>query len=159
MIQLRPFRRADLDALYQIDQVCFSAGIAYSKSELRYFLQHPKSFTIVAENDSSGIIGFCIVQESMQEGKRLGQVTTIDVLPAGRKQGTGRALMQAVEAHFQEKAIGYMRLEVAVDNLAAQAFYRKQGFVPVGRIAGYYLGRLDAFVMQKQLPSTNSDSI
>lgn len=137
--------------LYKIDQVCFAAGIAYSRSELRYFLHHPKSFTVVAEDDSSDIIGFCVVQEYMHEGKRLGHVITIDVLPVARKQGTGRALMEAVEAHFEENGIGYMRLEVAIDNLAAQAFYRSQGFVSVGRIPGYYLGRLDAFVMQKHL--------
>jgi ribosomal-protein-alanine N-acetyltransferase len=151
VILLRPFRRADLDALYQIDQVCFSAGIAYSKAELRYFLQHPKSFSIVAENAPGSIAGFCVAQEYTQEGKRLGHIITIDILPEARQQGTGRALMEAVEAHFRENAIGHMRLEVAVDNLTAQAFYRSLGFEAVGRIRGYYLGRLDAFVMEKTL--------
>lgn len=151
MIHLRPFRRADLDTLYQIDQVCFSAGIAYSKAELRYFLQRPKAFVIVAENDANTIYGFCVALEYLRDGQRLGHIITIDVLPEGRKQGTGLALMEAVEGHFLATAIGCIRLEVAVDNLAAQAFYRKMGFKTIGRIPGYYLGRLDAFSMQKQL--------
>jgi len=42
-------------------------------------------------------------------------------------------------------------LEVAVDNDAAQAFYQRHGFVRTGRIPGYYLGRIDALVMEKSL--------
>ena len=46
-----------------------------------------------------------------------------------------------------------LRLEVAVDNIDAQAFYRRLGFSQTGRIRGFYLGRLDALVMEKSLDS------
>ena len=42
-------------------------------------------------------------------------------------------------------------LEVAVDNTAAQEFYVRHGFARTGRIPGYYLGRIDALAMEKQL--------
>jgi [ribosomal protein S18]-alanine N-acetyltransferase len=42
-------------------------------------------------------------------------------------------------------------LEVAVDNATAQSFYERHGFVRTGRIPGYYMGRIDALVMEKQL--------
>jgi ribosomal protein S18 acetylase RimI-like enzyme len=42
-------------------------------------------------------------------------------------------------------------LEVAVDNATAQSFYERHGFVRTGRIPGYYLGRIDALVMEKTL--------
>lgn len=156
MIRLRSFQQADLERLYRIDQVCFPPGIAYSKAELRYFIQHPRSFAIVAEDGPGRIAGFCVAQESMLEGTRLGHIITIDVLPEARKQGTGRALMEAVETRFRVLDIERVRLEVAVDNLEAQAFYQKMGFEAAGRIRGYYLGRLDALVMEKEFSENQS---
>lgn len=152
---LRPFRRADLEKLYQIDQVCFSPGIAYSKAELRYYLQHPKSFTVIAENAADqetgdpNIVGFCTTQRHLHEGSHFGHLITIDVLPEARRQGTGRLLLMAVEEHLRASAVQWIRLEVAVDNAQAQCFYLSMGYETIGRIPNYYLGRLDALVMQK----------
>lgn len=157
MICLRPFRRADLETLYKIDQVCFAPGIAYSKAELRYYLQHPKSFTVVAEaagvaeSNEPAIAGFCIGQLYLHEGERLGHIITIDVLPELRRQRAGRLLLTAVEEHFRANDVKSIRLEVAVDNPQAQNFYRAMGYEAIGRIPGYYLGRFDALMMQKQL--------
>lgn len=162
VIHLRPFRRADLETLYKIDQVCFAPGIAYSKAELRYYLQHSKSFTVVAEatsvaesNDLNiagpSIAGFCTGQLYLHEGVRLGHIITIDVLPEARRQRAGRLLLTAVEEHFRANDVKSIRLEVAVDNLPAQNFYHAMGYETIGRIPGYYLGRFDALMMEKQL--------
>jgi ribosomal-protein-alanine N-acetyltransferase len=162
VIYLRPFRRADLETLYKIDQVCFAPGIAYSKAELRYYLQHSKSFTVVAEatsvaesNDLNiagpNIAGFCTGQLYLHEGVRLGHIITIDVLPEARRQRAGRLLLTAVEEHFRANDVKSIRLEVAVDNLPAQNFYHAMGYETIGRIPGYYLGRFDALMMEKQL--------
>lgn len=151
MIQLRPFERADIETLYRIDQTCFAPGIAYSRAELRYYLQHPKSITIVAENYPKSIAAFCIGQVYAREGKATGHIITIDVLPEARRQGTGRSLLRAIEQHFWTKSVGSIRLEVAVDNFAAQKFYQAMDYEQIGMIPGYYAGRLDALVMQKPL--------
>jgi ribosomal protein S18 acetylase RimI-like enzyme len=60
-------------------------------------------------------------------------------------------LMESVEKHFRTGAAGAIRLEVAVDNFEAQEFYKHLGYETTGRIPRYYLGRLDAFTMEKQL--------
>lgn len=153
MIRLRSFRRADLETLYQIDQVCFTPGIAYSKAELRYYLQHAKSFTVVAEAENQAIVGFCTGQLSLQEGAAFGHVITIDVLPEARRQKAGRLLLTSLEEHFRAKAVKSVRLEVAIDNLQAQAFYHVMGYETTGRTPGYYLGQIDALLMEKQLTS------
>jgi [ribosomal protein S18]-alanine N-acetyltransferase len=49
-----------------------------------------------------------------------------------------------------------LRLEVAVDNNAAIAFYRQMGFKETGRIRGFYMGRLDAFSMEKAADGAGS---
>jgi ribosomal-protein-alanine N-acetyltransferase len=151
VIQLRPFQRADLDTLYRIDQVCFPPGIAYSKAELRYYIQHPKSFTVVAEDETKSIAGFCTGRTHLHEGGLFGHIITIDVLPSARRLGVGRRLLLAVEEHFRAKAVISIRLEVAVDNEHAQMFYRAMGYERIGMIPGYYAGRLDALVLQKEL--------
>jgi ribosomal-protein-alanine N-acetyltransferase len=46
---LRLYRAADFDRLWQIDQACFPAGIAYSQMELSGFITRRNAITIVAE--------------------------------------------------------------------------------------------------------------
>jgi [ribosomal protein S18]-alanine N-acetyltransferase len=151
VIQLRPFQRADIETLYRIDHICFAPGIAYSKAELRYYLQHPRSLTVVAETETKAIAGFCTGRLHSREGALFGHIITIDVLPDARRQGVGRMLLWAVEEHFLAKAAHSIRLEVAIDNLQAQTFYQAMGYARIGMIPGYYAGRLDALVMQKEL--------
>jgi ribosomal protein S18 acetylase RimI-like enzyme len=45
-----------------------------------------------------------------------------------------------------------MRLEVAVDNAVAIAFYERHGYRTVARLADYYGPGLDAWRMEKALP-------
>jgi len=152
VIHLRGVERADLDALFALDQECFRPGIAYSRASLRYYLSHPRSISIVAEDDAThSIPGFVIAESHLEEGKRVGHIITIDIALTARRSGLGRRLMDAM--HDRLRAVGTVtvRLEVAVDNADAQAFYRSLGFSKTGRIRGFYMGRLDALVMEKSL--------
>lgn len=150
-VSLRPFRGTDLETLYRIDRLCFAPGIAYSRAELRYYIQHPKSFTVIAEIAGQGIAGFCTGQLQMREGHRVGHIITIDVLPEARRHGAGRVLLRTVEEHFEANAARSMHLEVAVDNFAAQSFYHCMGYTQAGMIRGYYAGKLDALLMESSL--------
>src|SRR5579864_4135890 len=47
---LRDFQNADFDTLWSMDQLCFAAGIAYSRQELSLYIRDPRSFTLVAES-------------------------------------------------------------------------------------------------------------
>ncbi len=147
---IRPAAREDLDALFALDQTCFRPGIAYSKTELRYFLFHPRSISVVAE-DGGSIAGFAIVEFLLEEGRRIGHVITIDVPAALRRTGVGRLLMDALLDSCRESEAAAVRLEVAVDNEAAIAFYQRLGFTQMGRMRGYYMGKLDALTMRLAL--------
>ena len=152
MIHLRGVERADLDALFALDQQCFRPGIAYSRAALRYFLNHPRSRSIVAEDDTSKAIpGFIIAQIYLEHTRRIGHIITIDVAPSERRRGLGRTLMQAMLDRLAAAEVSTVRLEVAVDNVDAQDFYRSFGFAQTGRIRGFYLGTLDALVMERSL--------
>lgn len=154
-VRFRLVARKDIDALFALDQICFRPGIAYSKAELQYFLFHPRSISVVAENER-GIAGFAIVEFLLENGRRIGHIVTIDVSPALRRQGVGRQLMDELLDFCRKARAVLLRLEVAVDNDAALAFYRGRGFTETGRIRGFYMGRLDALQMEVAVEQVQS---
>jgi len=108
---------------------------------------------MVAEDDVTGeIAGFVIAEAQLQKGSPIGHIVTIDVRSSSRRQGIGRLLMDAILTQLAEAGTSTVRLEVAEENDIAQAFYREFGFTQMGRIRGYYLGKLDALVMEKRFP-------
>jgi len=142
----------DLDALFALDHQCFRPGIAYSRADLRYYLSHPRSISILAEDNATrSIPAFVIAESYLEGGRRIGHIITIDVAPAARRTGLGRILMEALINRLCAIDTTTVRLEVAVDNLDAQAFYLKLGFSKTGRIRGFYMGKLDALTMEKNL--------
>jgi ribosomal-protein-alanine N-acetyltransferase len=59
-------------------------------------------------------------------------------LPAMRRLGIGRALLEAVIADTRRRQLASMVLEVAADNEPARQLYAAAGFAPVGRRPRYY---------------------
>jgi len=161
VIHLRGVERSDLDALFALDQECFPPGIAYSRAGLRYYLSHPRSISIIAEDDTTrSIPAFAIADSYLEKGKRIGHIITIDVAPSVRRTGLGRMLMDAMINRLRADDTATIRLEVAVDNFDAQAFYLNLGFSRTGRIRGFYNGTLDAVVMEKSLsPGADSEPV
>ncbi len=150
MVRLRAAVVTDLNRLFELDQICFSAGIAYSSEEFRSLLNSPRTIGVVAEDEES-LAGFAMVQLGHGRGAPTGYVVTIDVAPEFRRRGVGRLLMKRVESEMESAGASRLRLEVAVNNAAAQSFYGGLGFRPTGRIRGYYPGNLDAISMEKAL--------
>jgi ribosomal protein S18 acetylase RimI-like enzyme len=151
VIRLRPYRASDLRDLHRLDQACFPRDIAYSKFELEYFLANPRSTCWVVEAEDGSLTGFLILERIRRRGIAAGHIVTIDVAETMRRRGVGRLLMEEAETETKRQGAGLLMLEVAEDNVTAQSFYRNLGFAEVGRIAGYYAGRLDASVLEKIL--------
>ena len=149
VIRLREGAKSDLRALFELDQVCFQSGIAYSIDEMRYFLSTPRSLKVVAEDEDGRLAGFAIAELVRERGVSGGHVITIDVAPQMRRQGVGRLMMAALEQQLRGVSAGWIRLEVAVNNPVAQEFYASLQFQATARMRGYYLGKLDAIVMEK----------
>jgi ribosomal-protein-alanine N-acetyltransferase len=146
-MNLRPFRRSDLDTLYEIDQSCFPPGVSYSKSELAGFTARRGSRTWIAE-EGGQIVGFLIADRA---GPRAAHIVTIDVRGACRRRGLGRVLMDAAEEWAREQKLQLIYLETAEDNLVAQRFYHARGYAKVEKVEGYYANGQAAWVMAKSL--------
>lgn len=149
--RLRLVTDDDFPTLFALDQACFAPGLAWSRAELRYFLRYPGNVGLVAEDEFGRIAGFAIAGKQLRKGKVFGRLITIDVDRASRRQGIGHMLLDAIEERLREDGASAILLEVAIDNTVAQEFYTRHGFVRAGRIPGYYLDRIDALVMEKQL--------
>jgi ribosomal-protein-alanine N-acetyltransferase len=154
---LRTFRPEDFDALWRIDQKCFDPGIAYSRRELSAYIARRGAFTIVAQAENTsqedpkefkGIAGF-IVAECNRRG--IGHIISIDVLPKYRRSGMGTRLLSGAEQRLAETSCQTVRLETAVDNASAIAFYKRHNYNITSTIPRYYPGGVNAFVFQKDL--------
>jgi [ribosomal protein S18]-alanine N-acetyltransferase len=161
---LRDTRPHDFETLFEVDQQCFAAGIAYSRLELGTYIRRRNSFTLVAEREISpeetstrichrgSILGF-LVAHTGSRGE--GHIITIDVLPPFRRCGIGASLLAAAEDRLRARNCRAVRLETAVDNRAALSFYKRQGYYIAGAIPGYYPNSLDALVLVKDLLSAS----
>jgi [ribosomal protein S18]-alanine N-acetyltransferase len=150
---LREYRPDDFDALWRIDQQCFAPGIAYSQRELSSYIRRRGSFTIVAEQSdgvSFPIAGFIVAEAN----RRTGHVISIDVLPANRRSGVGSRLLLAAEDRLRSHQCQTIFLETAVDNSSALAFYKRHKYAVLRVYPRYYSNGVDAFVMGKNLVST-----
>lgn len=83
------------------------------------------------------------------------EILTLAVRPTVQRQGLGaRLTLQAVEAATAHGATRLF-LEVAEDNIAALALYRRTGFEPAGRRRGYYARAggpaVDALILSRNL--------
>ena len=143
-IHLRDYQSDDFDTLIEIDRACYEPGIAYSKRDMRAYLQFPGAECILAES-SGKIAGFCI---SARQRAR-GYIVTIDVLEKYRKSGIGSALLREVERRLAANGVREVGLETATENECATAFWNKHGYRTLGVEKGYYPGDRDAFAMTK----------
>jgi [ribosomal protein S18]-alanine N-acetyltransferase len=145
-ISLRSYSSSDFDALYEIDQVCYERGLAYSKPELRSYLSLPGGDCVIAEV-AERISGFLI---SARENIH-GYIVTIDVLEAYRRQGVATKMLTEAERRLLAAGAHKVELETATDNASGIAFWKKHGYRVRGIKKHYYPNGVDALHMTKSL--------
>lgn len=82
------------------------------------------------------------------------EILTIVTHPEERQKGLAAKTLSGVIDVLRLKGASELFLEVAEDNIAAQALYRRAGFEPIGRRPGYYRrseGRFAALTFSKKL--------
>ncbi len=145
-ITLRSYASSDFDALYEIDQVCYERGLAYSKPELRSYLSLPGGDCVIAES-AGKIAGFLITARD----DIYGYIVTIDVLEAYRRRGVATKMLSEAERRLRAAGARRIELETATDNASGIAFWRKHGYRVRGTKKHYYPNGVDALHMTKLL--------
>jgi ribosomal-protein-alanine N-acetyltransferase len=165
---IRDYRAADFDRLWQIDQLCFPEGIAYTQMDLTGFIMKRKAITLVAEApagraDADGqsdqgrkapadglrIAGFVV---AVPIRGQTGHIVTLDIVPGARRSGLASRLMAECEQRLRAAGCSQVYLETAVNNRPALRLYQKLGYEIVRTLPAYYSSQsLDAFQMAKHL--------
>jgi len=145
-IVLRDFAPEDLDAAYLLDQSCFEPGIAYTRGQIRAFLERDGAIGLVAEGQG-GLAAFAIGHVAGTEG----HVVTIDIAAAERRRGLGRRLLSELTSRMAAAGARETRLEVDVRNTGAIRFYERMGYRAVRTLPDYYGPRLEGLRMTRKV--------
>lgn len=141
----RKMKEMDLIAVVEIEKETFPDPWSYNafKSDLA----NEMSWPIVAVLDEVlvGYSALYIVAGELQIGN-------FAVVPAFRRKGIGKEMMNEIIRIAGERNCDNVFLEVRESNKAAQALYESFGFASVGRRVGYYRQpRESAILMVKEL--------
>jgi L-amino acid N-acyltransferase YncA len=132
-VQIRPVRRADLDAVIQIDSMV--TGI--EKLDYWNSLYHRyadavatgQHFLVATRDDE--VIGFVIgeVRDWEFGSPPCGWVFAIDVRPDARLGGTATQLLKVICDGFTKAGVNKVRTMLARDNALILSFFRSQGMM------------------------------
>ena len=129
---IRRMRQEDVPAVHAIDTLSFS--LPWPEHSFLYEVnENPAARAWVVE-DAGRILGMLVLWLIVDEA----HIATLATHPDFRRQGLGeRVLIASLKAARTEGARRAF-LEVRAGNLAAQALYRKHGFLITGRRPQYY---------------------
>jgi len=133
-VQIEIMKSYDLPGIAALHAICFEDS--WHAELLSRILSSPGTFGLFCRPHGK-TLGFVICRSSGQEG----EILSLAVAPAVRRNGLGGALLDAAKAHAMTYEIEALFLEVAEDNLAARRLYENSGFEIVGRRQHYYRRR------------------
>ncbi len=138
----------DAQALATLHESCFDRP--WKAWEIRRVLLTGGTWALAIDGLDS-LWGFAVARVIASDA----EILTLAVDPTRRRRGIGRSLTQAAAARALTTGADRLLLEVAVDNPAGLALYRRQGFQPVGVRKNYYARpgatRVDAQVLELPL--------
>ncbi|MFY8327994.1 GNAT family N-acetyltransferase/peptidase C39 family protein [Pseudoalteromonas sp. ZZD1] len=150
-VVLRVATGNDLIALLEIEQQSFSQDRLSARS-LKRWISAKHGILLVAQLHNQ-IIGYGLVW--CHKGTRLARLYSLAVMPHLQSKGVAQKLLIALERVSAERGRVFMRLEVAVNNIAAIGLYEKHGYRVFGQYSDYYHDHSDALRMQKNIRSTH----
>lgn len=140
-MNVRPMTEMDLEQAAGIEAACFSER--WSLGVLRESFKNPWNLFCVAEEEGNlaGYGAACVIAGE-------GEIQRIAVLPAFRRRGLGRELLEELERALKEKGAGAITLEVRSSNVPARKLYISAGFREEAVRKDYYRNpKEDAVIM------------
>jgi [ribosomal protein S18]-alanine N-acetyltransferase len=138
--------RADVDAVSQLEVLAFADP--WTRQAFEAALKERHARFRVAHSRDGAVVGYLIAWFVLDEG----EIANLAVVPAARRRGVARALLDAIIAEARESRIARLFLEVRESNAAARALYAAMGFMPIALRARYYRKPVeDAIVLRLEL--------
>jgi ribosomal-protein-alanine N-acetyltransferase len=134
-LAVRPTVAFDLDALAALHADAFAQAWdqPWNRESIATLLAMPGAFGLIGLIDGAPA-GLVIARVAAGEA----EILTLGVAPDARRRGLARLLLDETASRAAAEGAERLFLEVAEDNLAAQALYADAGFVRVGRRPDYY---------------------
>jgi ribosomal protein S18 acetylase RimI-like enzyme len=120
----------DLPALARLQRRAFPPQLAYTLPTMALLRLIPWVRMLLVRHEEQ--IAGCVIGDRVLEG---GRVVNLAVDPAHRRQGIGRALLEAVE---QELDTPVMMLMVQQENAGARQLYTSAGYTEELELPNYY---------------------
>lgn len=149
MPELIPLAAAHVSVAAALHALCFEHP--WDESAIGGLLALPGVFGWVAVTETLEPVGFILCRVAATES----EVLAVCVVPARRRGGVGRALIEAACVRAARGHATEMFLEVADTNEHALRLYDRAGFVRFGLRRGYYrspAGTVDAVLLRRDLP-------
>lgn len=107
----------------------------WSEKSIGALLDHPAVLAMTAETGKPReLLGFIVVQHAADEA----EILTLGVAKGWQRRGVAQMLIEGMLRAVAKAGAGHLFLEVAADNEAAIALYRKMKFNEIGRRSAYY---------------------
>lgn len=117
---------------------------AWSTQDFRDCVTSGALFLVADKGDA--VVGYLIALSAVDEG----DILNVAVVPAERRSGLGRKLVQHGLEELVARGVEHVYLEVRESNAAARALYAAHGFREVGRRREYYRRPVeDAIVLRR----------
>jgi len=149
------FRRIRLEALRAEPAVFASSAEDWENlpdEEWRRRLTVNSVLVDFHEEEPIAIMG--LVRQTASKMAHRATIIMVYVRKDRRGGGHAKALLEAIVCHAREAGIRQLELAVSAENPAAIRFYRREGFVEAGRIAGgtIHEGReIDEILMMRRI--------
>ena len=143
-MEILKMTEAHVGQVAELESLCFS--LPWSPNAILKELTNPLSCWLVAvEGDT--VCGYIGSQAVMGEADMM----NIAVVPAFRRQGVARRLVEQLIVALKDSGNYCLTLEVRASNIPAISLYTDLGFVEVGRRPHYYTKPTeDALILRKE---------
>jgi len=150
-VHIRWMIRRDMPEVLRTEQASFEQP--WTEENFLHCLRQRNCIGMVAEH-ADRIVGYMIYE--LHKTKL--HIVNLAVDPSVRRMGVGTQMVAKLVSKLSSHRRTRITLEVRETNLAAQLFFRRQGFLAKRILRGYYedTGE-DAYHMQYQLPGSNDD--
>jgi ribosomal-protein-alanine acetyltransferase len=151
MTVVRPARGADLEALCELERLCFGRE-AWSRVSVQAELDAGNRVVLAAELGDGAGDGRAVGYASTSLAGASADLLRIAVHPDFRRAGLGRALLAATLDALPRTGCEEILLEVHAANAPALRLYEAYGFERISVRRGYYDGgRSDALLLRLDL--------
>jgi ribosomal-protein-alanine N-acetyltransferase len=145
----RLYQPDDFTQLYAVEEICFQPPFRFGRAYMRQIVASPEAATWMAEENVT-IIGFAVVEWSVESDETTAYIQTIEVLPEFRRMGVAGELMRRLEDSALKAGASLIWLHADAENDAAKRLYERHGYTPKGREENYYPRGRAALIYVKQ---------